>query len=167
RRVHEVERAAQLGHEDACCPASMSTASFAITRAADPSFFLLIRRPPRSTLFPYTTLFRSPGAGRSTSPTRGRCRRWRRWICGTTDRKSTRLNSSHRTISYAVFCLKKKNDEPFTLNGRPSLYLTIYQLPASNHLDTERRLRTKIESLQSRSPHGRAYATHSTRTTLL
>src|SRR5574343_969640 len=66
-------------------------------------FFLMIRRPPRSTLFPYTTLFRS-----------------RHFVCGQTyltysgncssikDRKSTRLNSSHITISYAVFCLKKK-----------------------------------------------------------
>src|SRR5256885_15170924 len=78
-------------------------------------FFLMIRRPPRSTLFPYTTLFRSrPGAppiGRPTctagcggSPTRGRPR----WRVGPTDRKSTRLNSSHLVISYAVFCLKKK-----------------------------------------------------------
>src|SRR5437762_4744093 len=87
----------------------------------------MIRRPPRSTLFPYTTLFRSPRCdglrrngifGRSASlpshpgggygttqsveedvPTRS---------VGTRDRKSTRLNSSHRCISYAVFCLKKK-----------------------------------------------------------
>src|SRR6266542_4420343 len=66
----------------------------------------MIRRPPRSTLFPYTTLFRSrrrsprcrPGSGRA----RSRCSPPRR------DRKSTRLNSSHGSISYAVFCLKKK-----------------------------------------------------------
>src|SRR5437899_11647256 len=75
--------------------------------------FLMIRRPPRSTLFPYTTLFRSRCArsqrgGPSGSPGRadesgpGRSRR---------DRKSTRLNSSHLGISYAVFCLKKKNHE--------------------------------------------------------
>src|SRR5262245_63753693 len=71
-------------------------------------FFLMIRRPPRSTLFPYTTLFRSEdralrhrgGGGRGHRP--GRARRPRR------DRKSTRLNSSHLGISYAVFCLKKK-----------------------------------------------------------
>src|SRR5215210_8360910 len=65
-------------------------------------FFLMIRRPPRSTLFPYTTLFRSRAASRcwpSAAP--GRCTPRR-------DRKSTRLNSSHRCISYAVFCLKKK-----------------------------------------------------------
>src|SRR6266511_4898635 len=65
-------------------------------------FFLMIRRPPRSTLFPYTTLFRSPrrSPGGWCSDTPGR--RARR------DRKSTRLNSSHVKISYAVFCLKKK-----------------------------------------------------------
>src|SRR5215510_15378989 len=66
-------------------------------------FFLMIRRPPRSTLFPYTTLFRSrPHHGCRTDP--GRRRWWRR------DRKSTRLNSSHVAISYAVFCLKKKKN---------------------------------------------------------
>src|SRR4249919_3538556 len=75
-------------------------------------FFLMMRRPPRSTLFPYTTLFRSlcarggarvapllagpPCPGRGAAPARQ-------------DRKSTRLNSSHVNISYAVFCLKKKN----------------------------------------------------------
>src|SRR6266700_8084883 len=63
-------------------------------------FFLMIRRPPRSTLFPYTTLFRSPCWHRPPWPpgpaSAGR------------DRKSTRLNSSHVKISYAVFCLKKK-----------------------------------------------------------
>src|SRR3712207_8261677 len=98
-------------------------------------FFLMIRRPPRSTLFPYTTLFRSRGGSRAD---------WNCY-CGTSlrvsgpdcflgmtlliamqkkmypachhlkslrytqDRKSTRLNSSHANISYAVFCLKKKN----------------------------------------------------------
>src|SRR6266571_991490 len=67
-------------------------------------FFLMIRRPPRSTLFPYTTLFRSRryAPGRRRSVHRRRCRPARR------DRKSTRLNSSHMSISYAVFCLKKK-----------------------------------------------------------
>src|SRR6266705_4852002 len=67
-------------------------------------FFLMIRRPPRSTLFPYTTLFRSPAPPRATPPGTGRGPRRE----GAGDRKSTRLNSSHRTISYAVFCLKKK-----------------------------------------------------------
>src|SRR3712207_8005901 len=92
-------------------------------------FFLMIRRPPRSTLFPYTTLFRSrgdrgcdphlradrrrPGEGRGRDrgdrvglrqPARGRELRGPPAV----DRKSTRLNSSHANISYAVFCLKKK-----------------------------------------------------------
>src|SRR5690606_41932501 len=77
-------------------------------------FFLMIRRPPRSTLFPYTTLFRSWLFGlfgyffwsrrrshRGNDGFRFRC-------CFCLDRKSTRLNSSHVKISYAVFCLKKK-----------------------------------------------------------
>src|SRR5437762_3585547 len=94
-------------------------------------FFLLIRRPPRSTLFPYTTLFRSPH--RAALPAPGRARRARHARLqaerrrllhaflgrdeaeGRTrrrrDRKSTRLNSSHRCISYAVFCLKKKKKQ--------------------------------------------------------
>src|SRR5215208_7070568 len=70
-------------------------------------FFLMIPRPPRSTLFPYTTLFRSkPG----TSPTSGPGNREpaSRQPLLSLDRKSTRLNSSHVAISYAVFCLKKK-----------------------------------------------------------
>src|SRR5256885_4124453 len=77
-------------------------------------FFLMIRRPPRSTLFPYTTLFRS-GVGqrvRACALLRGseHAQHYaRRLGCGAgRDRKSTRLNSSHLVISYAVFCLKKK-----------------------------------------------------------
>src|SRR3712207_9429750 len=89
-------------------------------------FFLMIRRPPRSTLFPYTTLFRSRGLGRELVQ-----QRQHRLLAGmgdvqpveahalgggqqirqrvhAQDRKSTRLNSSHANISYAVFCLKKK-----------------------------------------------------------
>src|SRR5208282_6629172 len=69
-------------------------------------FFLMIRRPPRSTLFPYTTLFRSrAGHGR-----REQCRSlpYRDQGGPPRDRKSTRLNSSHGSISYAVFCLNKK-----------------------------------------------------------
>src|SRR6266487_5920570 len=69
-------------------------------------FFLMIRRPPRSTLFPYTTLFRSP---HRSSPSPGRSRPQVCPQCG--DRKSTRLNSSHPSISYAVFCLKKKKQK--------------------------------------------------------
>src|SRR5437588_7908349 len=80
-----------------------------ITSKLAPVFFVRLRPPPRSTLFPYTTLFRSPplplripiraaaawGAVAASAESRG-------------DRKSTRLNSSHTVISYAVFCLKKK-----------------------------------------------------------
>src|SRR5436309_4814465 len=91
-------------------------------------FFLMIRRPPRSTLFPYTTLFRSPcrsRRGRSRSRRRrassspgGRPPRSARAGCSSTvdehpDRKSTRLNSSHVKISYAVFCLKKKKKKKY------------------------------------------------------
>src|SRR2546429_69901 len=83
--------------------------------ATDNIFFLMIRRPPRSTLFPYTALFRSrcstptPCCGarassRSCPKATASCR-----ISTTSDRKSTRLNSSHVYISYAVFRLKKKS----------------------------------------------------------
>src|SRR2546426_7852622 len=74
----------------------------------------MIRRPPRSTLFPYTTLFRSPawaGCGTASGRERpGLDRIWRVRLTGSQDRKSTRLNSSHLVISYAVFCLKKKKE---------------------------------------------------------
>src|SRR3989442_4160670 len=76
----------------------------------------MIRRPPRSTLFPYTTLFRSPDS-HFAHPHRSR-RSQRNLFCRraeggakSTDRKSTRLNSSHVRISYAVFCLKKKTSD--------------------------------------------------------
>src|SRR5437899_6714634 len=74
-------------------------------------FFLMIRRPPRSTLFPYTTLFRSADAARGVLG--DLLRRRESFETGIVpfsklDRKSTRLNSSHLGISYAVFCLKKK-----------------------------------------------------------
>src|SRR5256885_9888186 len=84
-------------------------------------FFLMIRRPPRSTLFPYTTLFRSlrlPGSalGISFAAVQGNAQLQQRpaaWREGElVDRKSTRLNSSHLVISYAVFCLKKKITKP-------------------------------------------------------
>src|SRR2546430_8677421 len=67
----------------------------------------MIRRPPRSTLFPYTTLFRSDSV-RPTVATASGPRRDTQKTSTTADRKSTRLNSSHSQISYAVFCLKKK-----------------------------------------------------------
>src|SRR5437870_8235733 len=93
-------------------------------------FFLMIRRPPRSTLFPYTTLFRSvvaetPILGVFTVPFR-RDPALAAWVSlvsttetdrsGMLDRKSTRLNSSHVAISYAVFCLKKKKKKKITKN---------------------------------------------------
>src|SRR5258708_32984938 len=96
-------------------------------------FFLMIRRPPRSTLFPYTPLFRSRGAqevevalaghfgdidstaavdvadrGGEQAEAAAPLRPSRRRLAEVEDRKSTRLNSSHQIISYAVFCLKKK-----------------------------------------------------------
>src|SRR5262252_10475914 len=72
-------------------------------------FFLMIRRPPRSTLFPYTTLFRSRRGkvGEAALLPRASSQHPQRL-----DRKSTRLNSSHTVISYAVFCLKKKKTQP-------------------------------------------------------
>src|SRR5256885_9772257 len=92
----------------------------------------MIRRPPRSTLFPYTTLFRSAFLCRGVDrlPTALSVTRWAlpqltpsAWICCLNDfslkrdRKSTRLNSSHLVISYAVFCLKKKKkDKPLGLH---------------------------------------------------
>src|SRR3712207_8583720 len=97
-------------------------------------FFLMIRRPPISTLFPYTTLFRSEKPFRiSTSDRKMRHEtilareqlvdrpsgdvflhlHFRSGVCRSPDRKSTRLNSSHANISYAVFCLKKKHTIPY------------------------------------------------------
>src|SRR5438270_1828992 len=76
----------------------------------------MIRRPPRSTLFPYTTLFRSP-----TSVGGSRCAIECATVAPdtgmTVDRKSTRLNSSHSQISYAVFCLKKKKETAIRLSA--------------------------------------------------
>src|SRR5258708_22699285 len=83
-------------------------------------FFLMIRRPPRSTLFPYTTLFRSanplqpPLFPTSVAKRLPFCATWRGKVSASRDRKSTRLNSSHQIISYAVFCLKKKKNKSNT-----------------------------------------------------
>src|SRR2546427_8840169 len=77
-------------------------------------FFLMIRRPPRSTLFPYTTLFRSlfhNGDVRHRCGLRGAVPMLFTRRAPDQDRKSTRLNSSHSQISYAVFCLKKKKKD--------------------------------------------------------
>src|SRR2546430_16264376 len=87
-------------------------------------FFLMIRRPPRSTLFPYTTLFRSSKKRSEDGGTRRCCRKNQRKDTSTrrgrmssrADRKSTRLNSSHSQISYAVFCLKKKDHKEQTIS---------------------------------------------------
>src|SRR5438552_14894868 len=87
----------------------------------------MIRRPPISTLFPYTTLFRSRGscgefgAGRGLRRGAGVDRQRRRGdgAGGAEDRKSTRLNSSHQIISYAVFCLKKKKQNHINLGADP------------------------------------------------
>src|SRR5436189_4779516 len=98
------------------CTMMLCLSSTTLVSPLSSLFFLMILRPPRSTLFPYTTLFRSrrrvgkaPGiqsqrlANFSEAPSSSAVARPRR-----RDRKSTRLNSSHRCISYAVFCLKKK-----------------------------------------------------------
>src|SRR5258708_29151140 len=83
----------------------------------------MIRRPPRSTLFPYTTLFRSITVRRcSLRPTEKRmrhCLRVKVPVLVDEDRKSTRLNSSHQIISYAVFCLKKKKTTTNTKQVTP------------------------------------------------
>src|SRR5438445_6562075 len=95
-------------------------------------FVLMIRRPPRSTLFPYTTLFRSssveplrprrPSSSASSAGEGGLAEAGRpveqdviHALPASQDRKSTRLNSSHANISYAVFCLKKKNEKELLL----------------------------------------------------
>src|SRR5437764_4338703 len=80
-------------------------------------FFLMIRRPPRSTLFPYTTLFRSYFTGTNLLLLMDHLGDWGYDPEMDKDRKSTRLNSSHRCISYAVFCLKKKKKQKPKKNG--------------------------------------------------
>src|SRR2546430_13326607 len=91
-------------------------------------FFLMIRRPPRSTLFPYTTLFRSQlahGVSERAAPHPRRTGGAGRAREGERDRKSTRLNSSHSQISYAVFCLKKKKkQERLTSDARYTVTMT-------------------------------------------
>src|SRR5437763_1091341 len=125
-------------------------------------FFLVIPRPPRSTLFPYTTLFRSSACTSALAPgvvltcgsssTRG-------WSCSAPkarhirpieptksssvlpvmprakDRKSTRLNSSHRCISYAVFCSKKKKQDRRSSPRRHSVYF-FFSYPATSEIYT-------------------------------
>src|SRR5437667_6849214 len=100
----------------------------------------MIRRPPRSTLFPYTTLFRSShgqsGDIRVLDTASLKVLKAipvgpRTWIALSTDRKSTRLNSSHITISYAVFCLKKKNKKKKT-NERSNMLIVRVARRADN-----------------------------------
>src|SRR2546428_6035366 len=101
----------------------------------------MIRRPPRSTLFPYTTLFRSRPPPRDEPSQEKRTRVCRKSVESATrlwvwwdrcrDRKSTRLNSSHDQISYAVFCLKKKKN-----CAQPSSYTSVSRATLSNHTAT-------------------------------
>src|SRR5689334_24777661 len=86
----------------------------------------MIRRPPRSTLFPYTTLFRSNNvwAGSGSNLANGAAIEFDGGG-GNRDRKSTRLNSSHSSISYAVFCLKKKKKKKEQQNNKPETNQTI------------------------------------------
>src|SRR5256885_5616920 len=99
-------------------------------------FFLMIRRPPRSTLFPYTTLFRSRDRAvqdlRLAASERHDLEQLREQLlpgelaAGPRDRKSTRLNSSHLVISYAVFCLKKKKNKslPIIIHHTSNSYIS-------------------------------------------
>src|SRR5690242_20840189 len=98
-------------------------------------FFLMMRRPPRSTLFPYTTLFRSladsakreidnyAGIYSKDSTMFEKLKTVNPDVAEALDRKSTRLNSSHMSISYAVFCLKKKKAHPFVRTSHRSCHL--------------------------------------------
>src|SRR5690348_18220305 len=101
-------------------------------------FFLMIRRPPRSTLFPYTTLFRSDGFRIQVRHLVRRQRPAGATVAG--DRKSTRLNSSHPSISYAVFCLKKKKiTTQYTFNIDITQPIT-YQYQKPIHMQQENSL---------------------------
>src|SRR5947208_6321430 len=107
------------------CPVLYPVASFRHQPTGYSVFFLMIRRPPRSTLFPYTTLFRSRRHSAMLAPMPARPKRGP--MATFSDRKSTRLNSSHQIISYAVFCLKKKKQGAM-LRDR---YLALLALPSA------------------------------------
>src|SRR2546426_7525133 len=100
-------------------------------------FFLMIRRPPRSTLFPYTTLFRSHGG--TPAPALLDLQQPRRVVVNDSsldvlaDRKSTRLNSSHLVISYAVFCLKKKKTIKKAQMGKDMRHSSVARLNHSHN----------------------------------
>src|SRR5947208_9160729 len=95
-------------------------------------FFLMIRRPPRSTLFPYTTLFRSSveSLAACAPEKKQECSRF----CMSSDRKSTRLNSSHQIISYAVFCLKKKKKKKTIIDkNKKKIKININQIHTNTY----------------------------------
>src|SRR2546426_7229322 len=95
-------------------------------------FFLMIRRPPRSTLFPYTTLFRSLAVGAALAYSIAGSGNQTLTAGLNEDRKSTRLNSSHLVISYAVFCLKKKKTKYVTFLLSHFLLSIIYSTVVSS-----------------------------------
>src|SRR2546428_5048167 len=95
----------------------------------------MIRRPPRSTLFPYTTLFRSVFLALRTQALLALAlHSIFKTECNARDRKSTRLNSSHDQISYAVFCLKKKKKRPHHRHSKDSRQCTTFSQQASHLL---------------------------------
>src|SRR5260221_5090553 len=147
-------------------------------------FFLMIRRPPRSTLFPYTTLFRSIEIEVGEDAIffhqkigkhgRGRIRgkgftdalltfhqeihlSAQSRTCISIDRKSTRLNSSHTVISYAVFCLKKKNEANLS-----KLYTSIHMIHGSREIIHEQPDGTYIDSHKLRDDDGKSAAVKDT-----
>src|SRR5256885_5223499 len=101
----------------------------------------MIRRPPRSTLFPYTTLFRSHERAVQDAP-RNQQIRQNLALAPQRDRKSTRLNSSHLVISYAVFCLKKKN----VTQARLQRVMKTRDLVADRAPDIDRRMASNARS---------------------
>src|ERR1022692_3268637 len=114
-------------------PATASTETESEPSICLSFFFLMIRRPPRSTLFPYTTLFRSLNR-QSMLRVVGKHREASYNI--PSDRKSTRLNSSHLVISYAVFCLKKKNiQEVLSCSQLPRAVPASHRVRPSHWLD--------------------------------
>src|SRR5438105_6654849 len=100
----------------------------------------MIRRPPRSTLFPYTTLFRSATSLSARAPPPGKLPVTSEWATCFTDRKSTRLNSSHEWISYAVFCLKKKKIDNEDQYNDTTMQLTKHGYQTFNHPHLSARL---------------------------
>src|SRR6266705_1986998 len=116
-------------------------------------FFLMIRRPPRSTLFPYTTLFRS-AFSRLRSARRSSLRSCCASARSQVDRKSTRLNSSHRTISYAVFCFKKRADVEIERDAEVQLAAPV----AVFHV-LQAGARSFIRSIPAKGLNGPGYAT--------